>query len=98
MKVAYCTVYVTQEFYCSCRYYVTTNIITMKYDQLKKKPCKCFANGRVRKSHHFSQYDSGLYYNIDTTIEYLFSSYRCSSNDTSNVCCFVSIGSDPIII
>ena len=98
MKVAYCTVYVTQEFYCSCRYYVTANIITMEYDQLIKKPCKCFANGTVRKSHHSSQSDRSLYYNIDITIEYLFSSYRCSSSDTSNVCCFVSVGSDPTII
>ena len=57
MKVAYCTVYVTQEFYCSCRYYVTANIITMEYDKLKEKLCKCFANGTVRKHHHSSQCD-----------------------------------------
>ena len=70
----------------------------MEYDQLKKKPCNFFANDIITKSHHSSQYDRILYYNIDTTIEYLFSSYRCSSIGTSNVCCFVSVGSDPTII
>ena len=50
---------------------------------------------RVWNSHHSSQCDRGVYYNLHNTIEYLsLSSYRCSSNDIGTVYHLVSLGSD----
>ena len=49
----------------------------------------------LRNSHHSSQCSRGLYCILDSTIEYLLlSSYRCSSCDTGNICCWVSVETD----
>ena len=49
----------------------------------------------LRNSHHSSQCSRGVYCILDYTIEYLLlSSYRCSSCDTSNICCLVSVETD----
>ena len=90
MKVAYCTLYITQEFYCFCRYYVTANIITMEYDQSKKKPCNCFANDIITKVITLPNMTE-VYTTILKIPLSISTHIRCSSSDISNVCCFVSV-------